>query len=67
MRGVIVRHLAMPDGPDETGETERAQQGVDDGFGAIKFDIDHSADEFQHDPRDRGLSQAGRCLISLDR
>jgi galactonate dehydratase len=37
---------------------ERAQQGVADGFEAIKFDIDHAADELQHDPHDRGLSLA---------
>ena len=35
---------------------ERAREGVADGFGAIKFDIDHAADEFQHDPVNRGLS-----------
>ena len=35
---------------------ERAREGVADGFGAIKFDIDHSADELQHDPVNRGLS-----------
>ena len=37
---------------------ERAREGVADGFEAIKFDIDHSADELQHDPHDRGLSIA---------
>ena len=36
----------------------RAREGVADGFEAIKFDIDHSADELQHDPLDRGLSIA---------
>ena len=36
----------------------RAREGVADGFEAIKFDIDHSADELQHDPLDRGLSLA---------
>ena len=35
---------------------QRAREGVADGFGAIKFDIDHSADEFQHDAVSRGLS-----------
>ena len=34
---------------------QRAREGVADGFGAIKFDIDHSADEFQHDAVNRGL------------
>jgi L-alanine-DL-glutamate epimerase-like enolase superfamily enzyme len=34
----------------------RAKEGVADGFEAIKFDIDHSADELQHDIVNRGLS-----------
>lgn len=29
-----------------------------DGYQAVKFDIDHSADELQHDPVNRGLSLA---------
>jgi galactonate dehydratase len=37
---------------------ERAQEGVADGYQALKFDIDHSADELQHDPVNRGLSLA---------
>ena len=37
---------------------ERAREGVADGYQAIKFDIDHSADELQHDPVNRGLSLA---------
>ena len=37
---------------------ERAKEGVADGFQAIKFDIDGSADELWHDPVDRGLSLA---------
>lgn len=37
---------------------ERAREGVADGFQAIKFDIDHSADELRHDPVNRGLSLA---------
>ena len=36
----------------------RAEEGVADGFQAIKFDIDGSANEWQHDPVDRGLSLA---------
>ena len=36
----------------------RAKEGVADGFEAIKFDIDHAADELQHDPVNRGLSLA---------
>jgi L-alanine-DL-glutamate epimerase-like enolase superfamily enzyme len=36
----------------------RAREGVADGYQAIKFDIDHSADELQHDPVNRGLSLA---------
>ena len=35
---------------------ERAREGVADGFGAIKFDIDHAADELRHDLVNRGLS-----------
>ena len=34
----------------------RAREGVAEGFGAIKFDIDHAADEFRHDSVNRGLS-----------
>ena len=37
---------------------QRAREGVADGYQAIKFDIDHSADELQHDPVNRGLSLA---------
>ncbi len=37
---------------------ERAREGMADGFEALKFDIDHSADELQHDPVNRGLSLA---------
>jgi len=37
---------------------ERAKEGVADGFQSIKFDIDGSANELQHDPVDRGLSLA---------
>ncbi|MDP6355511.1 MAG: mandelate racemase/muconate lactonizing enzyme family protein [Planctomycetota bacterium] len=37
---------------------ERAEEGVADGYQAIKFDIDHSADELAHDPVSRGLSLA---------
>ncbi len=37
---------------------ERAKEGVADGFQAIKFDIDGSANELWHDPVDRGLSLA---------
>ena len=37
---------------------ERAREGVADGFEAIKFDIDHAADELQHDVVNRGLSLA---------
>ena len=37
---------------------DRALEGAADGFSAIKFDIDHSADEFSLDPVDRGLSLA---------
>jgi len=37
---------------------ERAREGVADGFQSIKFDINNSADELQHDPVDRGLSLA---------
>ncbi|MBV7336972.1 mandelate racemase/muconate lactonizing enzyme family protein [Chloroflexi bacterium TSY] len=37
---------------------ERAREGVADGYEALKFDIDHSADELQHDPVNRGLSLA---------
>ena len=36
----------------------RAREGVADGFQSIKFDINNSADELQHDPVDRGLSLA---------
>lgn len=45
---------------ENTPETwaARALEGVGEGFEAIKFDIDHSADELQHDPVDRGLSIA---------
>ena len=35
---------------------DRAREGRDDGFAAIKFDIDHSADEHNLDPVNRGLS-----------
>ena len=35
---------------------DRAREGRDDGFAAIKFDIDHSADEHNLDPANRGLS-----------
>ena len=34
----------------------RAREGVEDGFEAIKFDINGSADEFRLDPVNRGLS-----------
>jgi galactonate dehydratase len=37
---------------------DRAREGVTDGFEAIKFDIDHSADELAHDCVGRGLSLA---------
>ena len=37
---------------------ERAREGVADGYEAIKFDIDHAADELQHDAVNRGLSLA---------
>ena len=40
----------------EKAWADRALEGQADGFNAIKFDIDHSADEFRHDPVDRGLS-----------
>ena len=38
---------------------ERAREGGEDGFEALKLDIDHSADELQHDAVNRGLSLAG--------
>ena len=37
---------------------QRAREGVADGYQAVKFDIDHSADELQPDPVNRGLSLA---------
>ncbi|MEE3260149.1 MAG: mandelate racemase/muconate lactonizing enzyme family protein [Candidatus Latescibacterota bacterium] len=37
---------------------DRAKEGLADGFSAIKFDIDHSADEHSLDPVNRGLSLA---------
>lgn len=37
---------------------QRAREAVADGFQAIKFDLDHSADELQHDRVNRGLSLA---------
>ncbi|MBM4437653.1 MAG: mandelate racemase/muconate lactonizing enzyme family protein [Actinobacteria bacterium] len=37
---------------------QRAREGVADGFEAIKFDLDHSADELRHDAVNRGLSLA---------
>lgn len=37
---------------------DRAKEGVEDGFEAIKFDINGSADELQHDSVNRGLSLA---------
>ena len=40
----------------------RAREAADEGFDAIKFDIDHSADELSHDLLARGLS-----LAELDR
>ena len=42
----------------EQAWAERALEGQADGFSAIKFDIDHSADEHRHDAVDRGLSLA---------
>ena len=36
----------------------RAREAADEGFDAIKFDIDHSADEVSHDVAARGLSLA---------
>ena len=38
----------------EKAWADRALEGMADGFGAIKFDIDHSADEHLLDPVDRG-------------
>ena len=45
---------------DDTIEAwaDRAKEGLADGFSAIKFDIDHSADEHNLDPVNRGLSLA---------
>ena len=37
---------------------ERAREAAAEGFDAIKFDIDHSADEMSHDLLARGLSRA---------
>jgi L-alanine-DL-glutamate epimerase-like enolase superfamily enzyme len=37
---------------------DRAREGVADGYQAIKFDIDHAADELRHDRVNRGLSLA---------
>ena len=37
---------------------QRARDAVAEGFQAMKFDLDHSADELQHDPVNRGLSLA---------
>ena len=42
------------DTPEAWGQ--RAREGVADGFGAIKFDINGAADEFRLDPVNRGLS-----------
>lgn len=36
----------------------RAREAVADGYEAIKFDIDHAADEYRHDAVNRGLSLA---------
>ena len=37
---------------------ERAREAAAEGFDAIKFDLDHSADEMSHDLLARGLSRA---------
>jgi L-alanine-DL-glutamate epimerase-like enolase superfamily enzyme len=40
------------------GWAQRAREGVEDGYQAIKFDIDHSADELKQDAANRELSTA---------
>ena len=45
---------------------ERAREAAAEGFDAIKFDIDHSADELSHDLLARGLSRAElECMTEL--
>ena len=59
-RDTIRLYADVGRGRDRTDTPEawaaRAKEGVADGFEAIKFDIDHSADEFQHVVVNRGLS-----------
>ena len=37
-----------------------------DGFGAIKFDIDHAADELRHDPEMARLSEELESVIQRE-
>ncbi len=59
-RDTIRLYADVGRGRDRTDMPEawaaRAKEGVADGFEAIKFDIDHFVDEFQHDVVNRGLS-----------
>jgi L-alanine-DL-glutamate epimerase-like enolase superfamily enzyme len=59
-RDTIRLYADVGRGRDRTDTPEawaaRAKEGVEDGFEAIKFDIDHSADELGHDAVNRGLS-----------
>ncbi len=52
----VGRGKDMVDTPEAWAE--RAREGVADGYQAIKFDIDHAADELSHDTLSRGLSLA---------